>query len=44
MEEYMHTSYSPDREYIDGAILERNVGQGKHAYTQTLLSAAIRRF
>ena len=33
-DEYMHTSYSPDCEYIDGAILERNVGKGKHAYTQ----------
>jgi hypothetical protein len=30
----MHTSYSPDREYIDGVIVERSVGQGKHAYTQ----------
>lgn len=34
IEDYMHTSYSPDREYIDGVIVERNVGQGKHAYTQ----------
>lgn len=33
-EEYMATSYSPDCEYIDGVVLERNVGQGKHAYTQ----------
>ena len=30
----MHTSYSPDCEYIDGEIVERNVGQGKHAYAQ----------
>jgi Uma2 family endonuclease len=34
LEEYMATSYSPDCEYIDGVLLERNVGQGKHAYTQ----------
>jgi Uma2 family endonuclease len=34
IEEYMATSYSPDCEYIDGVLLERNVGQGKHAYTQ----------
>lgn len=32
-EEYLHTSYSPDCEYIDGLILERNVGQGKHSFT-----------
>ena len=35
LDEYMHTSYSPDCEYIDGVIVERNVGQGKHAYTQS---------
>ncbi len=34
LEEYLHTEYSPDCEYIDGAILERNVGKGKHSYTQ----------
>jgi len=33
-DEYMRSSYSPDCEYIDGTIVERNVGQGKHAYTQ----------
>jgi Uma2 family endonuclease len=33
-EAYTQTSYSPDREYIDGVVVERNVGQGKHAYTQ----------
>jgi Uma2 family endonuclease len=34
LEEYLHTSYSPDCEYIDGEIVERNVGKGKHSYTQ----------
>jgi Uma2 family endonuclease len=38
LDEYMNTSYSPDCEYIDGLVLERNVGKGKHAYTQTKLS------
>ncbi len=33
-DEYMRTSYSPDCEYIEGIILERNVGQGKHAFAQ----------
>src|SRR5947208_1742959 len=37
LDDYMNTSYSPDCEYIDGVILERNVGQGKHAYTQSRL-------
>jgi Uma2 family endonuclease len=36
-DEYMSTSYSPDCEYIDGMVVERNVGQGKHAYTQSTL-------
>lgn len=34
LDEYMSTSYSPDCEYIEGILVERNVGQGKHAYTQ----------
>ncbi len=33
----MSTSYSPDCEYIDGVVVKRNVGQGKHAYTQSRL-------
>lgn len=37
LDEYMNTSYSPDCEYIDGAVLERNVGRGKHAYAQSKL-------
>jgi Uma2 family endonuclease len=42
LEEYMATSYSPDREYIDGVLLERNVGRGKHSDTQTALAALLR--
>jgi len=34
LDEYMRTDYSPDCEYVDGVVLERNVGQGKHSYTQ----------
>jgi len=34
IDEYLETSYSPDREYIDGVILERNVGKGKHSFVQ----------
>ena len=35
IDEYLDTSYSPDREYIDGLILERNVGKGKHSLFRT---------
>ena len=37
--EYLETSYRPDREYIDGELLERNVGKYEHARVQALLSA-----
>jgi hypothetical protein len=26
VEEYLRTSYHPDMEYVDGSLLERNVG------------------
>ena len=38
VEEYLHTSYRPDREYIDGEIWERNVGKWEHARVQSLLA------
>ncbi len=36
--EYMHTNYRPDREYVDGGLLERNVGKWEHARVQALLA------
>jgi len=27
LEEYLSTSYDPDCDYVDGAVLERNVGE-----------------
>jgi Uma2 family endonuclease len=38
IDEYLKTSYRPDREYVDGAILERNVGKWEHARVQALLT------
>jgi Uma2 family endonuclease len=38
VEEYLHTSYSPDREYLDGVLLERNEGDRSHARLQGLLA------
>ena len=37
--EYLKTNYRPDREYIDGELLERNVGKWEHARLQALLTA-----
>ncbi len=41
VEEYLSTSYSPDREYRDGAVVERAVGNRKHALLQIRLGAYI---
>jgi len=37
VEEYLHTSYRPDCDYVDGRVEERNVGEHDHGYLQTLL-------
>src|SRR5512143_1308052 len=34
VEEYLNTSYDPDMEYVDGVLLERNVGDWLHALVQ----------
>ena len=37
VEEYLSTSYRPDREYIDGVLLERNLGEYDHSNMQRIL-------
>jgi Uma2 family endonuclease len=32
--EYLETSYRPDRDWIDGEVKERNMGEGQHAAVQ----------
>ena len=32
--EYLHTSYSPDCDYVDGLVMERNLGEWDHANLQ----------
>ena len=36
--EYFRTTYRPDREYVDGEVLERNVGKWEHSRIQALLA------
>ena len=36
--EYLNTSYRPDCDYLDGELLERNVGEWDHSRLQMLLS------
>ncbi len=38
IEEYLNSSFHPDREYIDGEVIERNVGKRKHSYTQSRIT------
>ena len=35
--EYLATSYCPDREYVDGELIERNAGEWNHSRVQSLL-------
>jgi len=35
VEEYLRTSFDPDCDYIDGKVLERNVGKRRHSYAQS---------
>jgi Uma2 family endonuclease len=34
VEEYLRTSYHPDRDYVDGEVLERNLGEREHSTVQ----------
>jgi hypothetical protein len=34
VEEYLRTSYRPDCDYVDGEVLERNVGERDHSKLQ----------
>ena len=37
VEEYLHTDYSPDVDYVDGELVERNVGERDHSIIQGLI-------
>ena len=37
--EYLNTTYRPDRDYIDGELRERNLGERPHAVLQGILFA-----
>ena len=39
VEEYLRTSYDPDCDYVDGVVVERNVGERDHARLQMMLAA-----
>ena len=37
VEEYLSTSYAPDRDFVDGRLVERNVGEKEHSRIQRAL-------
>ena len=39
LSQYLATSYRPDCEYLDGELLERNVGEWDHGRLQSMLSS-----
>jgi Uma2 family endonuclease len=41
VEEYLRSSYDPDMEYVDGRLVERNVGEYFHGRLQSLLAALL---
>ena len=44
LSEYLHEVYHPDREYVDGALLERNMGEKEHSAWQLALGRLLSRF
>lgn len=42
VEEYLSTSYDPDVEYVDGVLVERNVGDLLHSLVQSNLIFGLR--
>ena len=42
LQEYLDTAYSPDREYVDGHLIERNVGELNHGFLQLILGMALK--
>lgn len=37
VEEYLHTMYRPDCDYVDGEVIERNVGESSHSLIRRIL-------
>lgn len=42
VDEYLRTMYRPDRDYVDGEVIERNLGEREHSDLQTELAHIFR--
>lgn len=38
-DQYLHTSYSPDCDFVDGVVVDRELGEFSHSRLQSLLTA-----
>jgi len=39
VDEYLHTSFQPDRDYVDGEVQEQNLGERNHSALQSAFVA-----
>ena len=44
LDQYLHTFWEPDREFVDGEVLERNLGEKDHAAWQMAIAVWLRNF
>ena len=44
LDEYLSTSYKPDMEFVDGALVRRNGGTQKHGHLQLVAGSYFREF
>jgi Uma2 family endonuclease len=42
IEQYLRTSFHPDREFVDGMVIERNLGENTHSRLQGALILSLR--
>jgi Uma2 family endonuclease len=42
VEEYLRTTYDPDKEYVAGQLVDRHVGEYYHSFLQNALGAELR--
>jgi Uma2 family endonuclease len=41
VEEYLNTTYRPDCDYLDGEVVERNVGEAAHSRAQIVIGGSL---
>jgi len=44
LDEYLATSYEPDREFVDGVLVERNLGTQLHSRSQVVVGSYLSRY